>query len=248
MSLTSIAPGPGSASSKRESQAHEAPGTMRAVIVEKNPVIREGLCGILAGSPVRVVGAAATADEALQQLRALAPDVVFLEAQVAEANGFALLEAVAGTSPQTAVIVLSMGNRGRLLEALQHGAACYLLQQGLSKQALLLAAEAAKQGFVLADGLALRRTLARCGLIGGAPDVDPPQMTARELEVLDLVQQGLSNRQIAEALTVSMGTVRSHVSSILRKLGVRGRLQAATLVTRWRLEPEESRAIPAGRR
>lgn len=228
----------------RSRKAREASDTVRAVIAERNPVIREGLCGVLAGSTVRVVGTAATAQEVLEQARALAPDVVFVAAQVAEANDFALLEGIAGISPTTAVVVLSMGSRGRLLEALRRGATCYLLQDGVSRQSLLLAAEAARQGFVLADGLALRQVLASRGLPGGGCDAPPPHMTPREFEVLELVEQGLSNREIAEALVVSVGTVRSHVSSILSKLGVRHRLQAATMAARWRLDPEQRGHLP----
>lgn len=238
MRLASVAPGrPNHAQGREQHAGAAAPlSATRVVIAERSPVIREGLCGVLAGSTVRVVGAAATAQEAAEQVRALAPDVVFLEAQLAEADGFAVLEAIHAGSPKTAVVILSMRGRGRLLEALQRGAACYLLQDGVSRQSLLLAAEAARQGFVLADALALRQVLASRGLLGGERDEAPPHMTPREKEVLALVEQGLSNREIAEALTVSVGTVRSHVSNILSKLGVHHRVQAATLAARWRLD------------
>lgn len=201
---------------------------MRVVVVVENPIIREGVRGILAGSVLQVVGVCASAAEAVSQVQRLAPEVAFLGAGIAAADDYSLLESLRRVSPDTAIILLGMHREaGNLLDALHRGASCYL-SQDVTLQSLLLAAEAAVRGFVMADAAALSKA---CKGLAGQPTARDKglaaDLTAREREVLELVCQGLSNRQIAERLTVTAGTVRTHVSRILGKLGVTDRVQAA---------------------
>lgn len=203
---------------------------IRAIVASTSPVVSEGLRGMLAGAGVEVVGAAMSPEEAAELASALAPDVAFLTLRFAELQGFAAVQGVRDASPKTAVIVINLdSDGGRLLEVLGHGASCYLWHQ-ISGPSLLLAAEAALQGFILADRTALRNSLASRSLTADAAAAQ--RLTPREREVLALMARGLSNREIAEELTVSVATVRTHVSNILARLGVSDRVQAAVLAAR----------------
>ena len=185
---------------------------------------------MLAGVGLEVVGVARSPEEAVELASTLTPDVAFLTLRLAKLEGFAALQGVRQASPKTAVIVINLdSDGGRLLEVLGHGASCYLWHH-ISGPSLLLAAEAALQGLVVADRAALRNSLANCSPTADAAAAQ--RLTPREREVLALMARGLSNREIAQELTLSVATVRTHVSNILGRLGVSDRVQAAVLAAR----------------
>jgi len=201
------------------------------VTIARSPVVREGLKVLLASAGLEVLGVYTPGPEAVAQVRALDADVVFLTAATAAADGFAILESIRRLSPRTAIILLSMREDVEgLLEAVQRGASCYL-SRDLSPQSLLLAARAAVEGYVLVDQTALRRACAAVASCWVTHEDTPVELTARERQVLQLVSRGLSNGEIAAHLSVGAATVKTHVSNILSKLGVTGRVQAAVWAT-----------------
>ncbi len=201
---------------------------LRVLIVEASPLIREGLSALLAGSEVQVMGSAGSAAEALDRLRELEPQVALLAADLAMADAHRLLTAICSGFPSLGIVVLDAhGRAAHLVEAMAHGASCYL-GQGVTRESLLLAVQAAVQGYSLADRATLGELLEAltAAPVRGAGSA-AHELTAREREVLDLVSQGLTNREIAARLTVSPTTAKTHLSSVLRKLGLADRLQAA---------------------
>ena len=201
---------------------------MRAIIVEHNPIIREGLRSLLSESPIEIVGVYASLREAVTQLKSLAPDVAFVGARGAAGRGLSPLQPIKRACPGTAIVLLGTNqDHAYLVQALTQGASCYLCQD-ITSESLVLAAEAAKLGLVMVDGQALSgalRTLLERQT--GREGQVLASLTAREREVLRLVSQGRSNRQIAARLNITQATVRTHVSHILAKLGVSDRVQAA---------------------
>lgn len=203
------------------------PQPLRVVIAEEAAVLRAGLHSMLANAGVRVVGEAETPTEAVGQAAALSPDVILLGSSLVVAEDYWVLRTMSAWPQPPAAIVLRLhADDVEPLRALACGASAYLCQ--VSRRSLLAAIRAAAQGFVLLDPCAVasaRDALAK--RTGSGPSELVHSLTAREKEVLALVAKGLSNREIAERLTLSPGTVRTHVANILSKLGVADRLQAA---------------------
>lgn len=216
---------------------------VRVVIAEGNTLTREGLVSVLSGSSLEVAGTARSLDEALEMVRQYAPDIAFLGASLISGDDLAFLESIKRVSAKTAVVVLSVHNGDCVIEIIQCGATAYL-SHNVSREALLLAAEAARQGYLLVDPLSLRRALEHLVLRPASQGITP-YLTPREREVLALLTRGLSNGQIAQRLTVSAGTVRTHVSRILRKLQVSDRVEAAVWATTHGLGPPTPGATAA---
>jgi DNA-binding NarL/FixJ family response regulator len=201
---------------------------VRAVIADDNTIVREGLSRVLSGSSVEVVGCAATPEEALDQVAGACPDVLFLGARMASSEDYALVSAAKAHCPHMGVIAVSWGELPENpWAAVRRGVSAWL-SQGVTRASLVLAAKAAVRGYVLLETQAVLSGLST-DAPSSAPE-DPPEtahLTPREMEVLALVSQGLSNREIASRLTVSVGTVQTHMSNILSKLGLHDRVQAA---------------------
>lgn len=201
------------------------PMTVRVIVAEGNTLTREGLVSVLSGSSLEVVGTAQSLEEALEMVRHFSPDVAFLGASLISCDDLAVLESIKRVSAKTAVVVLSVYDGDCVIEIIQYGATAYL-SGNVSRETLLLAASAARQGYLLVDSSALRKALERLVLRPVSQGITP-YLTPREREVLVLLTRGLSNGQIAQRLMVSAGTVRTHVSRILRKLDMSDRVQAA---------------------
>lgn len=201
---------------------------VRALIVTENHIKREGLRGLLAGSFVEIAGSAETGAEARGLAGALQVDLIFCGATLLLTEGLDLLTSLRIAFPGSAVIVLSRGDDvGLMSECLRRGVACYLTRH-FSRHCLLLAADAALRGYVLVDRGVLKSAFESVAPLRQlAAGGEGAQLTAREREVLALVGQGLGNREIAQRLTVSLGTVRTHLSNIFGKLGVADRVRAA---------------------
>ena len=209
---------------------------LRAAIVAANVVIGEGLRSILRSTPVQVAGLMRPGAQALERIRALAPDLIFMEAEALNPED-RWHEGLRRVAPRAAVIVIGFHEPVNVAQAVAIGAAAYLCRD-VSPQHLLLTMDAALQGYVLLERSALQalssaspqERTARCRDL-------VPSMTPREWEVLDLLAQGLGNGEIAARLVVSVGTVRSHVSRILRKLQVPDRVHAALWAAQHGLGP-----------
>jgi NarL family two-component system response regulator LiaR len=197
--------------------------SIRILIADDHGVVRQGLQMFLALDPeLQVVGEAANGEEAVQLVRQLEPDVVLMDLLMPVMDGIAATEAIRRELPDTEVIALtSVLEDNAVFGAMRAGAIGYLLKD-TEADALCQAIKAAAAGQVQLAPQAMARLMREVQ----APQ-SPEQLTERETEVLQLLAQGMSNKEIGAALVITEKTVKTHVSSILAKLGVPSRTQAA---------------------
>ncbi|MBI3160632.1 MAG: response regulator transcription factor [Chloroflexi bacterium] len=203
---------------------------LRVLLVDDHEVVRLGLMTLLEDVPwVEVVGEAGSADEAVAQVGALNPDVVVLDIRLPGESGILACRRIKAGHPQVEVIMLTSYAEDELIfKALEAGASGYVLKQ-VGNQPLLDALDAARQGGSALDPQVTRKVIDRVRQAERQQRQHAfHDLSRRELEVLALVAQGRSNAEIAAALVLSEKTVGHHVSSILSKLGVSNRIEAAT--------------------
>jgi DNA-binding NarL/FixJ family response regulator len=203
------------------------------VIVEDHPVFVNGLRAVLETDPrVEVLAAVATADDALAATRQQRPDVVLMDLGLKEGDGIAATRAIHEERPEVAIVVLTMHDDDRsVLAALRAGARGYLLKDS-DDERIIEAVHAAHQGQGIIDGAVAKRLDRILGQLHSAGELGRrpfPELTERELEILDLVAAGLSNPEITRRLVLSPKTVRNHVSTIMTKIGAESRSQAIVL-------------------
>ena len=198
-------------------------GEIRVLIVDDHQMVREGLKVLLSTrDDIIVVAEAANGAEAVEQCRLLSPDVVLMDIQMPVMDGAEATAEITATCPGTRVIALtSFVDQEFVEKALDAGAISYLLKDA-RPETLSSAIRDAMEGRGTIDSSAMRALMER-------PDDVGLDLTAREREVLALLAGGLSNKQIAQELTLSVGTVRLHVSSVLSKLGAPNRTTAAAI-------------------
>jgi DNA-binding NarL/FixJ family response regulator len=198
---------------------------IRVLVADDHPVVRHGLCTMLEiEDDFVVVGRAADGEEAVEQARLTRPDIILLDVQMPRMDGIEALRRIRADDPEARVIVLTTyRNEDYIFPSLAAGASGYLLKDA-SREELAGAIRAVARGESLLDPQ-VAETVSRPGPRGDA-------LTARELEVLMLMAEQMSNAQIGEKLFVSENTVKTHVSNILAKLGCNDR--AAAVLTAWR--------------
>jgi DNA-binding NarL/FixJ family response regulator len=224
---------------------------IRALVADDQAVVRGGLRLILeAQDDIEVVGEAGDGAAALELVRELRPDVVLMDIRMPEMDGIEATRRLALSGSGARVLVLTTyGLDEYVYEALKAGAAGFLIKTD-SPERLVEAVRVVAGGEALLAPEVTRRLIDRF-LSGARPGgTSPPELeelTARELEVLKLVARGFSNAEIAETLFVSDGTVKTHVSSILSKLGLRDRVQAVVFAYECSLvEPGRAPSAPGG--
>jgi DNA-binding NarL/FixJ family response regulator len=206
----------------------EAEAPIRVLLVDDHALVRSAIRQALEAPDIEVVGEARNAEEALELAPLLRPDLLLLDIDLPGMTGIEAVRELAPRLPETRVVMLTVStDRRNLLEAMRHGAAGYLTKD-LTGDALLRAVRGLRRG-----DLAMSRQHAaqvvehlQRGGQGGMAD-DMRLLSAREQEVLRLLAEGLTDREIAGALAISPRTVESHVSAVLRKLEVRNRAEAA---------------------
>ena len=206
---------------------------LRVMLVDDHALVRSAVRQALTAPDIEVVGEAATAEETLAMAPELRPDVLLLDINLPGTDGLRLLRELAPRLPDTRIVMLTVSDSRRdLVEAIRHGAAGYVTKD-LSPDALQRAVRGVRAG-----ELPMSRTMAAdvvrrlaTGTGRGVVPVEDellPGLSDREAEVLGHLAEGLTDREIAERLGISPRTVETHVGSILHKLGVRNRAQAAT--------------------
>jgi DNA-binding NarL/FixJ family response regulator len=199
---------------------------IRVLIADDHPLFCDGLATLLTDGPgTDLAGAATTGTEAVELARETQPDVVVMDLHMPGMNGIEATRRIVADCPHAAVLVLTMfDDDGSVLSALRAGARGYLLK-GASGDQIRCAIQAVAGGEMIFGGQLAARMVA-CFTDAAASPPPFSQLTARELEVLELLAQGRANSAIATRLSLSPKTVRNHVSNILAKLQVTDRAQA----------------------
>src|SRR3989454_11515904 len=202
----------------------------RILLVDDHPLTRSALAGLLQQHGFEIAGEAADGEEAIARAREIQPDLVLLDLSMPGLDGLSALPRLREAAPSCEVVVLTAsGEEENLLGAIRAGAAGYLLKTEPPERIVEFLRGAA-EGEAALSGSVARRLLEQVrdgrDAEGWVPDSIAGALSARELEVLLLLDDHLSTDQIAARLFISEHTVRSHVKSLLRKLGVSSRRQA----------------------
>ena len=201
---------------------------VKVVIADDHEVVRRGLVSLLAGSEVKIVGEASTGDEAVKLTKKLKPDVVLLDIRMSGKDGLAALEKI--RADMRCVMLSTFDNPTYVARAVAAGAHDYMLK-GSSRAELITSITGAASGQLPMRAGELRRVATTMANRVATPDPDIP-LTQRETQVLRHMALGLSNKEIAQSLTISVETVKEHVQNILRKIAVSDRTQAAVWAVR----------------
>lgn len=210
---------------------------LRVLVVDDHALFREGIVGILGGqSDMRVVGEASDGLEAIVMARNLHPDIVLMDVSMPGTDGIEATRALKQELPDMRIIMLTVREESDLLfEAIKAGADGYLLKTIRAHQLVEMLRAAHRGDAAISPRLAARmmeefRRLARAAPATPSAEVEALNtLTAREREVLAMIAEGASDREIAQSLTVSLYTVKAHVRSVLQKLQVASRQEAARL-------------------
>ncbi|NIS81541.1 MAG: response regulator [Anaerolineales bacterium] len=201
----------------------------RILVVDDHEVVRLGLRALLDEHPnFEVVAEAATAREAIDKTKAHKPNVVVMDIRLKGGSGIEACQEITSTLPDVNVIMLtSYAEDEMLFSAIRAGAAGYVLKQ-IGGDDLVRAIEAVGRGEALLDPAVTQRVFQEVRKAAREEEASAfAELTQQEMHVLQLVSEGRTNRQIAEMLYLGEGTVRNYVSSILSKLNVRNRAEAA---------------------
>ena len=204
--------------------------SLRLLVVDDHPVVREGLRSMLSDTAITVVGDAGTAAEALRLAADVTPDVVLLDLGLPDLDGLSAVARLKQARGQAAILVLTMHDDPALVRgAVQAGASGYVLK-GVGRQELLAAIQAVHHGEAVLDPLILRTLTGEGPAAAATPGQEP--LTAVEHDVLALIAGGLTNREIAARMRWSVATAKKYVQRVLVKLQVSDRTQAAVVALR----------------
>jgi DNA-binding NarL/FixJ family response regulator len=206
--------------------------SIRVLVVDDHDLARLGLIAILSSdSEIEIVGQAKTGREAIGTARETLPDVVLMDVRMPDMDGLEATRRIKAERPRAAVIIVTMHeSQAYLREAVEAGAAGYLLKD-VSRERLVEAVREVAGGGSFIEAQTLRRDVLS-HVRAGAPSDAARSLTKRERDVLSLLAEGLSNRDIAQRLALSPETVKSHVAAILGKLDLSDRTQAAVYAVR----------------
>lgn len=214
---------------------------IRVFLVDDHEVVRRGLRDLLDAEPgIEVAGEAGTFEQALARGPALRPDVAVLDVRLPDGDGIGVCRELRSRMPDLACLMLtSFDDDDALLDAIMAGASGYVLKQ-IKGGDLVSAVRTVASGQSMLDPATTARlmtNLRRDDASSSAGNEVLAALSPRELDVLELIGEGLTNRQIGQRLYLSEKTVKNHISRLLAKLGVERRIQAAVLASKARRPP-----------
>ncbi len=231
----------------KSAEVSPAPGSsatspISVVVADEQPIFRHGIRGVIAAEPdLSVVGEAEDSRAAIELVRTLSPDVILLDVQLPPLGGIDAARTIKREHPPTSIILLTaQEDEEQLFDAIKVGAMAYF-PHDLRPEDLVAGIRRVHAGEYLINESVLTRPLVASRVLkqfrdlsAVGEDVEPlfAPLSAREIEVLDYIARGNSNKEIARALTISDQTVKNHITSILRKLAVNDRTQAVVYALR----------------
>jgi two-component system response regulator DevR len=206
---------------------------IRVYLLDDHEIVRRGLIALLeSAGDIEVIGESGSAQEATRRIPALRPDVAVLDARLPDGSGIDVCRDIRSADPEIrALILTSYQDDEALFSAIMAGAAGYVLKQ-IKGTDLIDGVRRVASGQSLLDPIVTQQVLER---IRNGTENEPKELaalTAQERKILELIAQGLTNRQIGEQLFLAEKTIKNYVSSLLAKLGVERRTQAAILANR----------------
>jgi len=207
-------------------------GTIKVFLLDDHEIVRMGVRDLLEAEPgITVVGEAGTASSALARIPALRPDVAVLDVRLPDGDGVSVCREIRSAMPQVACLMLtSFGDDEALFDAIMAGAAGYVLKQ-IRGTDLVGAVRTVASGQSLLDPEAASKVMRR--MRDAATHADPlAALTPQERRILELIGEGLTNRQIGEQMFLAEKTVKNYVSALFAKLGMERRTQAAAYAAR----------------
>lgn len=202
---------------------------IRILIAEDQLLVRQGLAALLKAEDVEIIGEAEDGAAAVDMAKSLKPDIVLMDLSMPGLDGVEATRRLKRAAPQIRVLILTIANcERRVAEALAAGADGYALKR-LGHEELMAAINSVRMGRQYL-GPGLDAELVREHLDGGEANV--PSLTAREMEVLRLIAQGLKNREIADTLSIAIKTVETHRTKIMQKLDLHNSAELATYAIR----------------
>jgi DNA-binding NarL/FixJ family response regulator len=208
---------------------------MRVLLADDHALFRAGIASLLRAWDMETVGQASNGLEALEQARALRPDLVLMDIGMSPCNGLEATRLIKAELPETKIVIVTVSDDDdSLFEAIKSGAEGYLLKD-MSEEDLARTLTGIATGEpALSPGLAAKilDEFARLSRDGAAREAEPDGLTPREREVLELVATGATNREIAAGLYISENTVGFHMKHILAKLHLKNRAQAVAYAIR----------------
>jgi DNA-binding NarL/FixJ family response regulator len=201
---------------------------MRVLVADDHSLFRDGITSLLEAAGFDVVGQAGDGRAAVEETLRLQPDLVLMDITMPQMTGLEALARIKKCAPETPVVMLTVSNDDRdLMQAIRNGALGYLMKDLTATEFLKML-----EGVCRGEAAMTRKTTARLLECFGS---SPPQecdrkadLTRREIDLLQLLVEGLSNRAIAERLSISENTVKYHMKNIFQKLNVQNRTEAAT--------------------
>ncbi len=228
---------------KTSSKKKTAPPKIRLMIVDDHPLFRAGLRRVLEMEPdLTIIGEAVDGQQALDQARKLTPDVILMDVNLPILNGLQVTRELTGARSTMAVIVLTAYHDDeQMLHAIRAGGSAYFPKHVDPQELVKAVREVSKGNYVLNDAVLAKPQVATW-LINQFEQMQVPEgegmefayqpLSTREMEILTCITRGKSNKEIAQQLGISRQTVKNHMTSILRKLAVNDRTQAAVYALR----------------
>ncbi len=218
-------------------QPTQSSSPIRVIIADDHPMVREGLASMLTAKGIDIVGEASTGREAIELVKSVKPSVVLMDVRMPDLDGLEACRLLHRDQPDLPVIIVTTyENPAYMAKAVSAGAAGYILK-GTTRDELLQAVRAVSEGGMLWDRGLMQQVVRKT--VQDLPTTQPQEdeqlvepLTAREREILALIAQGMNNREIAEALSVTVSTVKTHIEHILAKLQATDRVQAAVWAVR----------------